>query len=109
MEENYFINKIKFSLADTLYFFKQMKINTIKFYPDTILNKYKSLDLVVFLNQFCHLPNSKISMSVIAFMFDKRMFVDLSYGKIGGATVVLLRNKYNVFWDNKKKKWVNKK
>ena len=109
MEENYFRSKIKFSLADTIYFYKQIKINTIKFYSDTILNKYKSLDLVIFLNQYCVLPNSDISMPVIAFMYDKRMFLDLSYEKIGGATIVLLRNKYNVFWDNEKKKWVYKK
>ena len=106
LEKKFLLDGEKLSLSDTTFFYpiNVRPVNFI-FYSNTLLEKYRKLELLDFLNSYCPIPSDKISMPVIGYMFEKRIFLDFSLEKIGPVSQSLLRSKYDVIWNGKEKKW----
>ncbi len=104
-------NKCKFSIADTIIFSRDMGIASIKLYPDTLLDNYRRMELLNFLDKYCPLKDTKyptLSVLVIAYMFERRIFVDTNYTTISYYSKFVFRDKYKVIWDYDIRKWIKK-
>lgn len=96
-------NKILFS--DTVFLSKNIQLGRIDIHHDSVLTKYRKLDLLDFLNKYCPLPQFEQNIYALAYMFEKRMLYDWNNQRLDFYTTSLLSSKYSIQWDESKKLW----
>lgn len=106
MEKEFLINNDRIPLNDTLILFDKMEIKKSDIYPDKILDQYRKMPLLTFLNRYCPLPYAEPNIFVIAYSYEKRLFFDISKKMIGVGSFYILKQFYKIQWDTKKKTWI---
>lgn len=100
-------NNGKMSYSDST-MFATIHNEAIYFYSDTILNKFRKLNTVTFLNQyFSFLPHDE-NIFPIAYLYEKGMFYDWDSKSVSIITIETLRSSFGIIWDDKEKKWIKK-
>ncbi|MCC6290078.1 MAG: hypothetical protein IT249_19540 [Chitinophagaceae bacterium] len=96
-------NKLTFS--DTVFIPKNMQFGRVDIYHDSVLAKYRGLDLIEFLNKYCPLPQFEQNILALAYMYEKRMLYDWNNQRLDFHTQSELGSKYNIQWDDDTKTW----
>jgi hypothetical protein len=102
----------KIPIRDTSYFNKapfywydsNNKLKQKTHFPDNILDKFRKLNLLDFLNKYVKRP-SGLNLFIEAYLFEKHILYDISRNEIANASIGVLYRKYGISYDPKLEIW----
>jgi len=98
----------KVLLKDTLFFKRFMGTSSMKFYPISIMERFRKMKFVDFLNIEYQEYGRSLPFFIIAYLHEKRILYDLNGLWISAPSESRLRWKYKITWNDKLEKWEQK-